>query len=82
MRVTETDRARFIEFVVSVAGAHGVGDTDGGEGMAFLESLKVDIVTAWTNLLSGNFCGRLSKGLQSPRTVFQRKPSISRGRHE
>ncbi len=46
MGITETDWARFIEIVVSVAGALGVGETEGGEVMAFLESLKADIVTA------------------------------------
>jgi|GEM_PF-6765542 len=37
---------RFIEIVVSVAGDMGVGSTEGGEVMAFLDSLKADIVTA------------------------------------
>ncbi|MFT5260262.1 MAG: hemoglobin [Saprospiraceae bacterium] len=46
MGITETDWARFIEIVGSVAGALGVGATEGGEVMAFLESLKADIVTA------------------------------------
>ena len=45
MGITETDWARFIEIVVSVAGALGVGETEGGEVMAFLESLKADIVS-------------------------------------
>lgn len=38
--------SRFIEIVVSVAGDMGVGSTEGGEVMAFLDSLKADIVTA------------------------------------
>ncbi len=46
MGITETDWARFIEIVVSVAGELGVGEIEGGEVMAFLESLKADIVTA------------------------------------
>ena len=46
MGITEADWARFIEIVVSVAGDMGVGPDEGGEVMAFLESLKVDIVTA------------------------------------
>jgi len=46
MGITETDWTRFIEIVVSVAGELGVGETEGGEVMAFLESLKADIVTA------------------------------------
>lgn len=46
MGITETDWARFIEIVVSVADELGVGETEGGEVMAFLESLKADIVTA------------------------------------
>jgi len=37
---------RFIEIVTSVAGELGVGPTEGGEVMAFLNSLKVHIVTA------------------------------------
>lgn len=46
MGITETDWARFIEIVVSVAGALGVGETEGGELMAFLDGLKADIMTA------------------------------------
>jgi len=46
MGITEIDWARFIEIVGSVAGALGVGETEGGEVMAFLDSLKADIVTA------------------------------------
>lgn len=46
MGITETDWARFIEIVISVAGDLGVGPDEGGEVMAFLESLKADIVTA------------------------------------
>jgi hypothetical protein len=37
---------RFIEIVTSVAGELGVGPTEGGEEMAFLGSIKADIVTA------------------------------------
>lgn len=46
MGITETDWARFIEIVIAVAGELGVGETEGGEVLAFLESLKGDIVTA------------------------------------
>lgn len=46
MGITETDWVRFIEIVISVAGELGVGETEGGEVLAFLESLKGDIVTA------------------------------------
>jgi hemoglobin len=46
MGITEADWARFIGIVVRVAGTLGVGETEGGEVMAFLESLKSDIVTA------------------------------------
>lgn len=46
MGITETDWARFIEIVISVAGALGVGETEGGEVMSFLDGLKADIVTA------------------------------------
>lgn len=46
MGITETDWAQFIEIVASVTGELGVGETEGGEVMAFLESLKKDIVTA------------------------------------
>jgi hemoglobin len=46
MGITEADWTRFIDIVISVAGDMGVGETEGGEVMAFLESLKADIVTA------------------------------------
>ena len=46
MGITEPDWDRFHEIVVSVAGDLGVGPDEGGEVMAFLESLKADIVTA------------------------------------
>jgi hemoglobin len=46
MGITEADWAQFIGIVVSVAGELGVGETEGGEVMAFLDSLKADIVTA------------------------------------
>jgi len=46
MGITEADWTRFIEIVTSVAGELGVGPTEGGEVMAYLEGLKADIVTA------------------------------------
>ena len=46
MGITEADWMRFIEIVISVAGELGVGPTEGGEVMDFLNSLKADIVTA------------------------------------
>jgi hemoglobin len=46
MGITEADWTRFIEIVTNGAGELGVGPTEGGEVMAFLESLKADIVTA------------------------------------
>jgi hemoglobin len=46
MGITEDDWTRFIEIVTSVAGELGVGPTEGGEVMDFLNSLKADIVTA------------------------------------
>jgi hemoglobin len=46
MGITESDWTRFIEIVTSVAGELGVGPTEGGEVMEFLNSLKGDIVTA------------------------------------
>jgi hypothetical protein len=46
MGITETDWARLMELVVSVAGSLGVGETEGAEVMAFMESYKSDIVTA------------------------------------
>lgn len=45
MGITEADWARFIEIVINVAGDMGVGPNEGGEVMAFLESLKADIVS-------------------------------------
>lgn len=50
MGITETDWDRFIEIVVGVAGELGVGPTEGGEVMAFLNSLKADIVEEVTSL--------------------------------
>ena len=46
MGITQGDWDQFIQIVVNVAGALCVGETEGGEVMAFLESLKADIVTA------------------------------------
>lgn len=46
MGITEADWTRFIEIVLSVAIEMGVGPTEDGEVMAFLESLKADIVAA------------------------------------
>ncbi len=46
MGITEADWTRFIGIVTSVAGELGVGPTEGGEVMDFLNSLKADIVTA------------------------------------
>jgi hemoglobin len=46
MGITEPDWTRFIEIVTGVAGELGVGPTEGGEVMEFLNSLKADIVTA------------------------------------
>jgi hypothetical protein len=46
MGITGADWERFIEIVIIVAGQLGVGPTEGGEVMAFLDSLKADIVTA------------------------------------
>ena len=45
MGINEVDWARFIEIVTSVAGELGVGPTEGSEVMAYLNSLKADIVT-------------------------------------
>jgi hemoglobin len=45
MGITEVDWTRFIEITGSVAGDLGVGQTEAGEVMAFLDSLKVDIVS-------------------------------------
>lgn len=46
MGIAEQDWSRFIEIVTKVAGELGIGPAEGGEVMAFLESLKADIVTA------------------------------------
>ena len=46
MGITEADWTRFIEIVTNVAGELGVGPTEGGEVLAFLDSLKADIVDA------------------------------------
>ncbi len=46
MGITEADWTRFLEITGSVAGDLGIGPTEGGEVMAFLDSLKADIVTA------------------------------------
>ena len=46
MGITGADWDRFIEIVISVAGELGVGPTEGGEVLAFLDTLKADIVTA------------------------------------
>lgn len=45
MEIAEADWTRCIEVVVGVAGDMGVGETDGGEVMGFLESLQREIVT-------------------------------------
>lgn len=44
MGITDADWGRFIEIVESVAGELGVPPTEGGEVMAFFDSLKADIV--------------------------------------
>ena len=46
MGISDADWNRFIEIVVDIAGELGVGQIEGGEVMAFFESLKLDIVTA------------------------------------
>ncbi len=46
MGIDEVDWTRFIEIVTSVAGELGVGPTEGSEVMAFLDSLKADVVIA------------------------------------
>ena len=46
MGISESDWARFIEIVIAVADELEVGETEGGEVMAFLDSLKQDIVEA------------------------------------
>lgn len=45
MGINEADWARFLEIAGSVAGEMGVGPEEGGEVMAFFDSLKADIVT-------------------------------------
>lgn len=44
MGITEADWARFLEITGSVAGELGVGPVEGGEVMAFLDTLKADIL--------------------------------------
>jgi hemoglobin len=44
MGITDADWDKFIEIVGSVAGELGVQPTEGGEVMAFFDSLKGDIV--------------------------------------
>ncbi len=46
MGITDADWERFMEIVVGVAGELGVEPDEGGEVMAFLDSLKTDIVNA------------------------------------
>lgn len=46
MGINDSDWARFIEIVTSGAEELGVGAVEGGEVLAFLGSLKGDIVTA------------------------------------
>ena len=46
MGITQADWSRFVELVSRTAGELGVGATEGGEVMAFLDSLKRDIVEA------------------------------------
>lgn len=46
MGIDDADWVRFIEIVTGVAGELGVGPEEGGEVMAFLDSLKGDIVNA------------------------------------
>ena len=46
MGITLPDWERFVDIVVGVAGDLGVGPEEGGEVMAFLETLKDDIVGA------------------------------------
>ncbi|MEP0507043.1 MAG: group 1 truncated hemoglobin [Paracoccaceae bacterium] len=45
MGISQSDWARFIEIVVDVAGELGVGPEEGADVMAFLDSVKPDIVT-------------------------------------
>lgn len=44
MGITEADWARFLEITGSVAGELGVGPQEGSEVMAFLDTLKADIL--------------------------------------
>jgi hemoglobin len=44
MGITEADWARFLEITGSVAGELGVGPEEGSEVMAFLDTLKADIL--------------------------------------
>ena len=46
MSINGADWMRFIDIVVGVAGELGVGEAEGAEVMAFLDSLKSEIVTA------------------------------------
>lgn len=46
MGINRDDWDRFVEIVTGVAGELGVGASEGGEVMAFLEGLKGDIATA------------------------------------
>lgn len=46
MGITEADWSRLIEIAANVAGEMGVGPDEGGEVMAFFDSLKADIVEA------------------------------------
>ncbi len=46
MGISEADWARFVEIAGNVAGEMGVGPDEGGEVMAFFDSLKNDIVEA------------------------------------
>ena len=46
MGIDDADWTRFIEIVTGVAGELGVGPEERGEVMAFLDSLKGDIVNA------------------------------------
>ena len=44
MGIDEEDWNRFIEHVKATAGGLGVGATEGGEVLAFLDTLKADIM--------------------------------------
>ena len=46
MGITDADWQRFVEIAASVAGELGVGESEGGEVMAFFDTLKADIVSA------------------------------------